>query len=1147
MKSKFSLKRILSTVLATCCLAGVFVTLPMSISASEKDINAYAPKGTSNVAIGAEVSISNCTAERAGQENSYEQPTENWCKAMLVDGDINTGWSTDPYDKEPSRETPVTVTLKLKQEANVAAIGLFAKPDNSFPAKYTLSVSTDGVTYTDVITDATFEGSAPAEPIIHEFNATAAKYVRIHITLRGTKTGPDGALAQIAEVAVYGKENKSMTLNRTSLELYVNEKDTIKPVFTGFTTEPKATFKSDNEAVVSVDANGNITAKKLGKATITVTCESFTAKCNVEVVDKKFNFDDNILLSIFWPPTPNYINDEQYKLIADAGINWVLGAGEETLATPEIQKKMLELCAKYNIGMTVSDGNFGNNLLGKSESEIAELVNNYKNVPGAYGFYILDEPVNANVYVDAYIALKKANPNAYMHLNFLPLHYYGSSEKYYAQMNDWCKLCAASGYDVDYLIFDNYPFPLSGEMNRQGFLENLRVCHDVGLDNNVKTGTYIQTICQEVGFRRPSASEIRYEMYLSLAFGYKQLSFFTWFTPVNRSEPFKDGIISADGVPNEHYETVKTINHEILAIGDILVKCNAEEIYLNGKTWGQPSIPKDFFVQPGDRKNYTVSYLRHTETGANYLMVVNNNYNKAQTISLNFDSKIKSLSEVSRVDGSLKPLTMDGSKLSLTLEAGDAILIALPEGYDYYTPNTTANPEAGTNLATLPEASVTATTSVGANGYYISALNDGKLSSDSVITGWASAGKAADITINLGAVRKVNRVDFYPTGSIADYGDTFPKNMEIFVSKDGKTYTSVAKVEDYKVVDSGKSVKFDMTEAQYIRVSIAAGTEATLAEIAVYEDNGTVGNMPTFDGFLASDVIVDYTEGDNIALNRPTYYKTATDPTYEQWGWAPKFINDGNPTTGYTSNVKTNWSADSTEYIFIDLCDTFAIKSLKITPMGHFPIDYTIDVSANGRVWTTVHSVTGSENLTEAFEIALEKVENARFVRLQATKLRGDNADGYMLQLGEIEVYGTPVTDTTALKDAIKAYEESGASLTVKAYTNAVEALKDTTLTQTEANSYKEALLALIKKPGDDEKPGTDVPGGDNGTNKPEEDTTTSETETTIVEETSTAPTEETTAEEKKGCSSSAAISAAVLSTLGAAFIISKKKKEDEE
>ena len=42
------------------------------------------------------------------------------------------------------------------------------------------------------------------------------------------------------------------------------------------------------------------------------------------------DFDENIMLSVFWPPTPAYINDEQYRLMADAGINWVLGAGEET-------------------------------------------------------------------------------------------------------------------------------------------------------------------------------------------------------------------------------------------------------------------------------------------------------------------------------------------------------------------------------------------------------------------------------------------------------------------------------------------------------------------------------------------------------------------------------------------------------------------------------------------------------------------------------------------------------------------------------------------------------------------------------------------------------------------------------------------------
>ena len=57
---------------------------------------------------------------------------------------------------------------------------------------------------------------------------------------------------------------------------------------------------------------------------------------------------------------------------------------------------------------------------------------------------------------------------------------------------------------------------------------------------------------------------------------------------------------------------IKTINREILTIGPILAKCDALEVYPNGTTWGQPGIPKDFFVQPGGKnQKYTVSFLRH--------------------------------------------------------------------------------------------------------------------------------------------------------------------------------------------------------------------------------------------------------------------------------------------------------------------------------------------------------------------------------------------------------------------------------------------------------------------------------------------------------------------------------------------------------
>lgn len=1140
MTKKATLKKALASALALIMLMGTVAVLPVTVSAAAT-IESCAPKGTANVAVGSTVTLSKCSQNKAGAENSYEMPTENWSKAMLVDGKLGNGWSTDPYDKETDRNEPVTVTLKLPSASEISCIALF--PNGCFPAKYTVSISADGKTYTKVA-DGACDVGKPTEPTVHSFAATTAEYVQIHVTERSHTVTGDGALVQFGEIAVYGKANAAMSTQHKAYELLVGDTDTITPTFIGTGSEtPAVTYKSSDTSVVTVDANGQITAKKTGKATVTVTCASLglSSEVTVSVVEKKFDFDDNILISIFWTPTPEYITDEQYKLIADAGVNWVLGAGEETLATPENQAKMLELCAKYGIGMTVSDGNFGRNLLGKSETQIAEYVNKYKNVPGAYGFYILDEPFNANEFVPAYIALKKAAPDAYMHLNFLPGHAYSSQKQYYSQINDWATLCANSGYPLDYIMFDHYPFLLQpGAMARDTFMANMRTVHNVGLDNDVKTGLYIQTVRQDVAFRRPTDAEIRYEMYLSLAFGFKQLSFFTWFTPVNRSEPFSDGIISADGKPNAHYETIKTINHEILAIGETLVKCDALEIYLNGETWGQPAIPEDFFVQPTDQKNYTVSFLRHKETGRNYLMVVNNNFSQKQTITLALDKAITSLHEVSRVDGSLKALTMDGQKLTLELAAGDGMLIALPEGFDHYVPADTSDPSAGTNLATLPGASVSATTSLGANGYYIDLLTDGVRFSEGGSTGWSSDSRAeGQINLNLGAVRDLNRVDLYPCGGAFDYGKTFPTDFTISVSADGKTYTPVAEVEDFKVTDSvGCSVTFDTVSAQYIRIDTPKGRRAvTLCEIEVYHDDGTVGEMQAVGQIIGEDMVVDYEDGDNIALKKPTFVSSAApDTPYQQWGWSQSYINDGiaGNGNGYTSNVGLNPSPDATEYVIIDFGDLFALERVKITPLGAFPEDYELAVSTDGKTWTDISKVTGSANLTEAFEVTPEGGSiNGRFLRFMGTKLRGGGVDGYLLQFSEIEAYGSPVCDKSVIEDALAKYMDKIGDESAQAYTDAKAALEDTTLTQSQANDLVKKLLALLP---------------------PEEETTTPETDAATDDltatdgeindpEVTTAKDQETQGTDTKGCASVAALSVTALLPL-AWFALKKRNKQ---
>ncbi len=1143
---------VLSTVTAVG-FASIF-----SAFAAVESVNQYAPDGTTFVSENAIVTLSACTNQRAGEQNSYEMPTENWTKIHLTDGVIgNGGWSCQPYDREMDHTKPVTITLELLTVADVSAVTLF--PHGQFPAKYEIQVSTDGKSFTKVAEDAGVPANQ-STPKSYTFTASKAKFVRLHIIERNPATGPDGALAQLGEIAVYGKAQVDMTLDRTALELFVNETDKLTPTFIGLSSAKPVTYKSSDTSVATVAADGTITAKKPGKTTVTVTCADLnkTATCAVEVVESKHSFDENIMISIFWPPTPEYITDEQYKLLADAGVNWVMGAGEETLATPENQRKMLELCAKYGIGMTVSDGNFGDSLLNKSEAQIAAAVARYKNVPAAYGFYMRDEPFNPNAYLNAYIALKKAAPDAYMHLNFLPSGSYGSEEIYKAQMNDWARLTAAAGYPLDYLMFDRYPFPLqAGAMDRAGFFRNVRSCYEVGLKNDVKTGLYIQTVCQEVAFRRPTDSEIRYQMYASLAFGYKQLSFFTWFTPVNRSEPFKDGIIAPDGTPNSHYEAIKTINHEILAIGETLVKCDALEVYFNGPdTYGQPAVPADFFVQADKNDSVILSFLRHKETGRNYLMVVNNNFSAKQDIELTFDAAIKSISEVSRTDGSLKALAPDGQKLKLTLPAGDAMFIALPEGFDHYKP-TEGQPEATVNLAI--DAMITAPASLGSDGWYISCLQDGQRISAGTGNGWRTNDrKASYVDIDLGRTLKFNRVDLYPAGTIFGYGQEFPADLKISVSDDGKTWKEVKSLTDQAIkTTAGMKVDVGEQEARYIRVDLLATAKGArymaINEIEVYNDDGTVPAPEIFSLIGDDDKVITYKDGENIAKGKDTVVSSTTnDAMYMQWGWSQKYINDGKYDNGWTSNVGLNPSPDATEFVCIDLGDLFAVDTVKLFAFGAFPENYEVAVSADGLTWTVIQSVKGAPNDGKTVEIKLDTPVNARVVRVMGTRLRGGGNDGYLLQLGEIEVYGKPVCDKTVLEEAIETFKAEGGDETAKEYTDAVEALDNALLTQSQARDYAKKLLALVGKELETDPPETDpVEPGTPAETDPIEDPTDPTTDeptdepTDQTADTAKDPTDpdETKSSDKKGCASVMGLSG-LLVVGGAALMIRKKREE---
>ncbi|MBQ7699581.1 MAG: discoidin domain-containing protein [Clostridia bacterium] len=869
-----------------------------------------------------------------------------------------------------------------------------------------------------------------------------------------------------------------------------------------------------------------------------------------------FDFNKNILISIFWPPTSEYINDEQYKYMADAEIDWVLGTGDG-IGSKADQLKMLELCSKYGIGMCVGDDRFGGNLLKYKPEKIKKLVDEYKDVPGAYGYYMLDEPYNANTFIDAYKALKEADPKGYMHLNFLPGHAYASYEIYESQMNDWLRLCAGAGYPQEYIMYDMYPFPLEkGSVSWTPMLKNLESVRKVGLKNNVKTAMYIQSVSQTVAFRSLDREETLFEFNIGLAFGIKQFSYFTWFTPYNRNEPFDDGIITHTGVPNEKYTFICEIDKMVHNVGKTLINLDAYEVYETSDTRGAIELlPDGFFVHPTKKSDLTVSYLKDKTTGRNYCMAVNNFFNKKQNTALKFDDSITSLQYVSYEDGQLYDLPMENGEVKLNLGKGEAIIMALPEGYDYCA-NKENSYAPGDDLA--KDALITCSSSAGANGWYMDNLNDGKRFANSAVNGWQSASKTGldTITVDLGQTLEFNRIDLYPAGAAEGYGSHMPGGFTVSYSEDGETWRDIAKATGLKIHDnSAPSLKFNKVSGRYVKIEITecTGKISELCEIEIYNDDGTLPGTEVYKyGMKELDTGGDPVtyNGGNIAKGRPvTVSSYPESPDYVTWGWSPDFLTDGNKNNGWTSNVKVHFgSENANEYAIVDLGDEFSIEKIEIFKNGCWPKDFTVSVSSDGKGFTDTATEKNSKEPKKSYITEPENV-HGRFVMINATKLRGTDADGFMLQLGEIEVYGKPYIDREAADEAVKLFTGNGGDENSAAFKAVKDALENEFTTQKELDILIKTMLSEAGVTEAD----TAAETADEQTAAEYEFEYFTESAEPAETETDTAP-EQTSEEEetqedsrrntlKTGVMIGAALAAAALLTAGVIYLIKKAKK----
>ncbi|MBP5312655.1 MAG: discoidin domain-containing protein [Clostridia bacterium] len=200
----------------------------------------------------------------------------------------------------------------------------------------------------------------------------------------------------------------------------------------------------------------------------------------------------------------------------------------------------------------------------------------------------------------------------------------------------------------------------------------------------------------------------------------------------------------------------------------------------------------------------------------------------------------------------------------------------------------------------------------------------------------------------------------------------------------------------------------------------ATAEEATPAPTEAPTDTPAPTEEPTPTPVPTADPTIE--KGVNVALTADIEdVSSTTGDTHVQWGWSYEFINDGiiydttleQPSLGWTTNVGVNQDdPDQEEWMIFKLEKYTLIDTVNVCPTiggSCFPVDFHIEVSLDGKNYTTVASVEGCKNAktgsTKPVVLTFDAV-TAGYVKFVATKLYDvpSGVDGILMQIGEIEI-----------------------------------------------------------------------------------------------------------------------------------------------
>jgi hypothetical protein len=243
--------------------------------------------------------------------------------------------------------------------------------------------------------------------------------------------------------------------------------------------------------------------------------------------------------------------------------------------------------------------------------------------------------------------IRERSPGKWPYINLFP-DYANSAQLGTASYAEYLERFIATCHPA-ILSYDNYSLMDDGSV-RDNYWTNLEAVRDAAKRHGLEFWNIVLSVAH-FNYRELSAADLRFEVYTTLAYGGRGISYFTYFTPTHGN--YRMGPIDQFGNQTPTWYFMQHVNLQIEKLAPTLLQLSPDTVYHFGHVPpGSSGPPTNSLVTSVGGDNFLAGDFTHQD-GSRYLMIVNKDLAKSRVCAPGFRRAPRRVQHVSAYTGGL--------------------------------------------------------------------------------------------------------------------------------------------------------------------------------------------------------------------------------------------------------------------------------------------------------------------------------------------------------------------------------------------------------------------------------------------------------------------------------------------------------------